>query len=125
MQIILLEQVIKRRAANAQQLGRVRDIALTPGERMADQLAIGRFTGALEVERLLIRLVLVRQVKIGCAQAGTACSGAAQNSREMASDRRSSSRSTMNPPERSASKTRTAATGRREAGVAAIDFEQP
>ena len=50
LDVILPEQIIQRRAADAQQLGRARDIALGPRQRMADRLSVRQFAHRLQVQ---------------------------------------------------------------------------
>ena len=59
---VLLEQVVQRRAADAEQLGGGRDIALGPREREADRLAVGVLAHRLQRER---RGRVLAEVEVG------------------------------------------------------------
>src|SRR5688572_5669750 len=65
LQIIMLEQVVERRPADPEQTGRVRDVALAPRQRMADDLAIGPLARAFQIEHVRIVLGSFLQIEIG------------------------------------------------------------
>jgi uncharacterized protein len=64
LHVVLLEEVVKRWAADPEQLGSVRDVPLAARQRLADHAPIGLFARRLQVEHVLSGLVSAGEVKV-------------------------------------------------------------
>src|SRR4029450_4915589 len=51
LQVVLLEQIVKRRPADAEQFGGARNVVVGPRQRLADRAAVGGLAGSAEGDR--------------------------------------------------------------------------
>ena len=63
LQLVLLEQVVEGRPADAEQLGGAGDVVVAAGQRLADGAAVGLLARGLEVDRQRV-VVDRREVEI-------------------------------------------------------------
>src|SRR4029079_6629495 len=69
LQTILLEEVVQRRAADAEELGGAGDVVIRPAQRVADRLAVGDLAGRAEVDELGLYRSIRPEVEVGRSDA--------------------------------------------------------